>query len=73
MELPREKFNVKVGFIDHTLGVNSESSLDAEEFTGLVAKGKSTSENLRSSSWSVQRLENELSRLRNSLDVIKDV
>lgn len=100
MELLRQKFNVKVGLSDHTLGigtsiaaialgaaviekhltldrkhggVDSAFSMEPVEFARLVAEGKSASECLGVSSWSMQSTEHESRRLRRSLYIVRAV
>nr|WP_223298527.1 pseudaminic acid synthase [Candidatus Planktophila dulcis] len=100
MELLREKFNVRVGLSDHTLGIgtsiaaialgatviekhitldrrhgglDSAFSMEPAEFAQLVLEGKSASESLGVSSWSIQPSESESRRLRRSLYIVQDV
>ena len=54
-------------------GVDSAFSMEPLEFAQLVSEGKSASESLGKSSWSMQSSENESRRLRRSLFVVADV
>lgn len=96
----REKFGVKVGLSDHTLGigvsiaaialgavaiekhfttsradggVDSQFSLEPNEFKSLVNEGTAAKESLGTSDWNAQESERESRSLRRSLYIVKDV
>ena len=54
-------------------GVDSAFSMEPLEFAQLVLEGRSATESLGVSSWTMQPSENESRRLRRSLYIIKDV
>lgn len=54
-------------------GVDSAFSMEPAEFAQLVLEGKSASESLGRSTWSMQPSENESRRLRRSLYIVTDV
>ena len=100
MEMLRNRFDVKVGLSDHTLGigvslaaialgasviekhitldrshggVDSAFSMEPSEFAKLVTEGKSATESIGTSTWSMQPSESESRRLRRSLYVVQNV